>query len=148
MPFCTKHPSIALEPKKRGWYCEECDQSVLSYEQHPRPDATSIAAPAPAPASALVGAPSSAISVTTLDLEALPFPVAYPLAWAHDAGQAPALRLGNAIFAAYQAMRTTTLLLLADYLDVAEADRGVDEAIRGLRMPHWAEWTDLERRSG
>lgn len=39
MPVCPNHPGIALEPVKKGWYCEECDRSVLSYEQHPRPDA-------------------------------------------------------------------------------------------------------------
>lgn len=39
MPVCPNHPGITLEPMKKGWYCEECDRSVLSYEQHPRPDA-------------------------------------------------------------------------------------------------------------
>ena len=32
-PKCPEHPDVALEPKKKGWYCEECDSSVLSYDQ-------------------------------------------------------------------------------------------------------------------
>ena len=36
MPRCPKHAHIELEPKKKGWYCEECDTSALSYEQLPR----------------------------------------------------------------------------------------------------------------
>jgi WD40 repeat protein len=36
MPRCPKHAHIELEPKKKGWYCEECDSSALSYEQLPR----------------------------------------------------------------------------------------------------------------
>ena len=52
-------------------------------------------------------------------LEHLPFPVAYPLAHARDARLPARDRVANAIFAAYQAMRTTALLLLADHLACA-----------------------------
>jgi tetratricopeptide (TPR) repeat protein len=76
----------------------------------------------------------------------LPFPVAHPLAFARDPALGPTERLNNAIFAAYQAMRTTALLLLADYLDVAASDRALEGAIRSLRMPHWGEWTDLANK--
>ena len=70
MPVCPNHPGIALKPMKKGWYCEECESNVLSYEQHPRPDDTSSATPAPATLPA--AAPSSS---TALDLDALPFPL-------------------------------------------------------------------------
>jgi hypothetical protein len=79
------------------------------------------------------------------DLSGLPFPVAYPLYWAHD----PAGSLGvperraNAIFSCYQAMRLATLLMLSDYLDVKETDPELASRIRGLRVPHWQEWTLL-----
>ncbi len=128
MPTCPTHPGVPLGPKKKGWYCEDCDQSVLSYDQHPR-EASEDPASSPR-----AGTPTA---TTPLDLEALPFPVAHPLAFARDPALGPTERLNNAIFAAYQAMRTAALLLLADYLDVAASDRALEGAIRGLRMPHW-----------
>ena len=73
----------------------------------------------------------------------LPFPVAYPLHFANDATLAPSARLDNLIFATYQAMRTTALLLLADYLEDDTIDPKLSQAIRGLRMPHWGEWSIL-----
>ena len=36
MPTCPAHPDTQLEAKKKGWYCEECDRSVLTYAQLPR----------------------------------------------------------------------------------------------------------------
>jgi tetratricopeptide (TPR) repeat protein len=78
-----------------------------------------------------------------VDLDHLPFPVAFPLAHARDPQLGPSERLHNTIFTAYQAMRTTALLLLSDYLDVEQSDPKVDSAIRGLRMPHWGEWRTL-----
>lgn len=137
MPTCPTHPDVLLEPKKKGWYCEECDQSVLTYEQLPR-EASEDPASSPRP-----GTPTAA---TSLDLVYLPFPVAHPLAFARDPALGPTERLNNAIFAAYQAMRTAALLMLADYLDVAASDRALEGAIRGLRMPHWGEWTELANK--
>jgi hypothetical protein len=90
--------------------------------------------------------PPRAASTSGLDLDALPFPVAHPLAFARDSALLPTERLNNALFAAYQAMRTTGLLLLADYLDVDASDRAVGGAIGGLRMPHWGEWTELNNK--
>jgi tetratricopeptide (TPR) repeat protein len=78
-----------------------------------------------------------------LELESLPFPVAHPLALARDEGLPPTERLEQALFAGYQALRATGLLLLADYLSNEGADRAVDEAARALRLPHWREWTEL-----
>ncbi|TNF24485.1 MAG: ATP-binding protein [Deltaproteobacteria bacterium] len=80
-----------------------------------------------------------------LDLDLVPFPVAYPLALARDLHAAPEKRINNAIFAAYQAMRVTGLVLLADYLDSDGRDLALGDAIRGLRLPHWREWTKLCR---
>jgi hypothetical protein len=36
MPNCPDHPTIALEAKKQGWYCEACDRTVMSYDAFPR----------------------------------------------------------------------------------------------------------------
>jgi tetratricopeptide (TPR) repeat protein len=79
------------------------------------------------------------------DLTRLPFPVAFPLFWAHDpsGGLGVAERRANAIFSCYQAMRLSALLMLADYLDVEDTDPDVSRRIRGLRIPHWQEWSFL-----
>lgn len=77
------------------------------------------------------------------DLEGVPFPVAYPLAFARDESLPPSSRVDNTIFAGYQAMRTTALLLLAEYLACDTVAVGLGSAIRGLRMPHWQEWSVL-----
>ncbi|MSP56047.1 MAG: hypothetical protein EXR69_10645, partial [Myxococcales bacterium] len=79
---------------RKGWYCEECERVVIALEAGP-----AVVAP---------------VVVSTLDH--LPFPVAYPLHHAQDASLSASDRLDNTIFVAYQAMRLTTLLLLADYL--------------------------------
>jgi hypothetical protein len=78
MPSYPTHPSITLEPKKKGWYCEECEQNVLTYDDVPRPG--DAAAPASTTPAAAPVTPAS----TTLDLDALAFPVAHPLAFALD----------------------------------------------------------------
>ncbi len=130
-PTCPEHPEVVLAAKKKGWFCSSCVDVVLTFDEHPREDAPR--APAPALGS----------TAAELALDALPFPVAHPLAFARDAALTPTERLNNTIFTAYQAMRTTALLLLADYLDVEASDRALDGAIRGLRMPHWGEWVDL-----
>ncbi len=114
MPSCPDHPNEALKRTGKHWYCDECDR-VAAPPGHPPGD----------------------------DLAHVPFPVAYPLMFARDEGQAPADRLTNTIFAAYQAMRTTALLLLADYLAIDQCDASVNGAIRGLRQPHWGEWSGL-----
>lgn len=78
-------------------------------------------------------------------LEALPFPVAYPLAHALNPVLCPSAsdRLDNLIFAAQQAIRLSALLLLADYLSCDTKCRELDAPIRSLRMPHWREWSSL-----
>ncbi|MEA3642580.1 MAG: tetratricopeptide repeat protein, partial [Lamprobacter sp.] len=75
-----------------------------------------------------------------LNLDSLPFPVAYPLAHAGDGRLAARDRAANAIFAGYQAMRVTALLLLADYLACDTVCRQLQGPIRGLRLPHWYDW--------
>ena len=76
-------------------------------------------------------------------LEDLPFPVAYPLAHARDTRLSARDRVANAIFGSYQAMRATALLLLADYLACDTVCRQLQGPIRGLRLPHWGEWSLL-----
>ncbi|MCB9610263.1 MAG: hypothetical protein H6716_26990 [Polyangiaceae bacterium] len=45
---CPDHASIALEPKKYGWYCPACNDVVVTYEEAPR-DATQQLAPTAPP---------------------------------------------------------------------------------------------------
>ena len=94
---------------------------------------TAPAAPAP------VDPSTPALSL----LDTLPFPVAYPLHHAQDPSLSASDRLANTIFVAYQAMRLTALLLLADYLACDTISRELASPIRGLRMPHWQEWSVL-----
>ena len=79
------------------------------------------------------------------DLSRLPFPVAYPLYWMRDPDGKlePSGRYENAILTCYQAMRLAALLMLADYLQSDESDAKVGTQVRGLRAPHWQEWTHL-----
>jgi len=81
----------------------------------------------------------------TPDLNALPYPVAYPWQFARyeTPGLTPSDRLNNLIFAAYQGMRLTGLLLLGEYFFCDATCRSLDSSIRSLRMPHWGEWTNL-----
>jgi tetratricopeptide (TPR) repeat protein len=83
------------------------------------------------------------LSGTPIELSELPFPVAYPLHWTRDGGLSAADRRANAIFACYQAMRLAALLMLADYLDTEEIAPALAARIRGLRLPHWGEWSLL-----
>ncbi len=75
-------------------------------------------------------------------LTALPFPVAYPLAMMHRAAD-PGRGVNYCIFAAYQAIRTVALVLLADYLDCETVAPELASPIRRLRTPHWGEWITL-----
>ncbi|MCA9669871.1 MAG: tetratricopeptide repeat protein [Myxococcales bacterium] len=102
--------------------CPLCGAALVS-------SSATSATPAPEAASAL--------------LDSLPWVVAYPLAHAVDDELSPADRLHNVIFAAYQAMRLVSLVLLADYLRCDASSRSVQDRIGGLRVPHWGEWTSL-----
>ncbi len=132
MPTCPDHPAVELMPVKRGWYCEECDRSVLSYEDAPRPGAP-----------ADTGSPEAAARGGDVDPGSLPFPVAHPLAYSASGDLSPGERLDNALFAAYQSMRLTAVILLADHLSRGEPVPELAGPIRGLQMPHWREWTVL-----
>jgi tetratricopeptide (TPR) repeat protein len=127
IPRCPEHPGETLSPRKLGWHCPACDDSVLSYEHCPRES------PPAAPS-------------READLKRLPFPVAYPLAYARDLRLPPGDRVDNLIFTAYQAMRTATLVLLADYFACKIIARDLAGPMRGLRMPHWGEWQSLAAR--
>jgi hypothetical protein len=79
------------------------------------------------------------------ELSSLPFPVAYPLHFARDVdNEIPSNgRWDNAVFAVYQTMRLAALLMLADYLAVEHQEPALLARIRGLRAPHWQEWSLL-----
>ena len=78
-----------------------------------------------------------------VDLETLPFPVAHPLSFALNVGEPTEKRLRNTVFASYQAMRLVGLVLLADYFACSASSPSLASAIRGLRTPHWNEWSVL-----
>ncbi len=78
-----------------------------------------------------------------MGLESLPFPVAHPLSFALDDGAPIEKRLSNTVFASYQAMRLVGLVLLADYFACSVSSPSLASAIRGLRTPHWSEWSVL-----
>jgi tetratricopeptide (TPR) repeat protein len=89
--------------------------------------------------------PLQAPTEIPFDLSEVPFPIAYPLAHAMDplVCPSPSDRLDNLLFATQQAIRLSCLLLLADYLACDTHCRELDGPIRGLRMPHWGEWSVL-----
>ncbi|GMV42640.1 MAG: hypothetical protein AMXMBFR64_43560 [Myxococcales bacterium] len=109
-----------MAPLGRFWFCGDCGSKAEAapVEREPQGD-------------------------TGTDLDALPFPVAYPLAHARDAGLSAGERVHNAIFAAYQTMRMATLLMLAEYLEDDTVEPSLAAPIRGLQLPHWSEWTTL-----
>jgi WD40 repeat protein len=45
MVVCPEHPTLALQPKKVGWYCAACDDVVVTYSEHPRDSGTAAFAP-------------------------------------------------------------------------------------------------------
>ncbi|MEY5011741.1 MAG: hypothetical protein RLZZ253_2880, partial [Verrucomicrobiota bacterium] len=98
-----------------------------------------VADPAAAPA------PHDAVPGSGLD--ALPFPVAHPLAHAEDPGLcgSASVRFDNLLFAASQAIRLCGLLMLADYLRTEVVCRELATQIRRIRRPCWQEWRDLAR---
>jgi tetratricopeptide (TPR) repeat protein len=121
------HPELALARRRKGWFCPGCDDVVLTYaEQESAESSRSV------PSTALVSA-----------VAALPFPVAFPLVHAGDVQLSASARVDNLIVTAYQAMRVAALVLLADYLSCDTPCADLAPAIRGLRLPHWSEWTTL-----
>lgn len=92
---------------------------------------------------------ASFMTVATIErdfMDALPFPVAYPLALAIDESSAAADRSAdNLVTTAEQTLRVSALVLLADYLASDVRSPKVDMQISGLRMPHWQQWRDLAR---
>jgi tetratricopeptide (TPR) repeat protein len=122
---CPQHPGEPLQPKQCGWFCAKCADVIVCYHDQPHP-----------PEDALPRA----------DLAPIPFPVAYPLAFARDASISASARVDNLLFAAYQAMRVAALVLLSEYLAGQVTASDVEMAVRGLRMPHWQEWSTTADR--
>jgi WD40 repeat protein len=67
MSQCPEHPYIALQRKKRGWYCAACDDIVFTYEEGPQEGVKQ----APAPTSP-VGAGGNSLAASLPTLLALP----------------------------------------------------------------------------
>jgi hypothetical protein len=80
-----------------------------------------------------------------LVLSNIPFPIAYPLHYARETSDQLSAkeRLDNGIFAVYQTMKLAALLMLSDYLAVNHVEPALMARIRGLRAPHWQEWSLL-----
>lgn len=76
-----------------------------------------------------------------IDLDRVPFPVAYPFLYACDESLPISDRVENLIVTAGQAMRTTALLLAAEYVAGDGIDAGVSRALIDLQLPHWKQWT-------
>lgn len=114
MPTCPKHPDVVLEPKKKGWYCEECDSSVLSYDVVPRPAEASVLAAPPAASSA----------------DALPTLLALPLReLEHEAS--PVLALWAACDLAEVALKLVVMAGVAEH--VAASGKLPEALVRELR---------------
>ncbi len=45
MVFCPEHPTLAVQPRKVGWYCAACDDVVVTYGEHAREAGTAVSAP-------------------------------------------------------------------------------------------------------
>jgi hypothetical protein len=80
--------------------------------------------------------------MAALDLDLVPFVVAYPLAHAREGGTARD-RIDNALFAAYQAMRLAGLTLLSAYLEDDLFAPDLDDALGRLEQAQWGSWRDL-----
>jgi hypothetical protein len=91
----------------------------------------------------MVPVPPTGAEPPCIDLAQLPFPIAHPLSYTRGPGLTPSEQLDNVLFAAYQALRMTALLLLADYLETDSVSPRLVKPIGGLRMPHWGEWINL-----
>ncbi|HNS98247.1 MAG TPA: FHA domain-containing protein [Polyangiaceae bacterium] len=48
MPSCPLHHGEQLEPKRKGWFCEECGAIVLGYDSIPPPEGTEFVKHGPA----------------------------------------------------------------------------------------------------
>jgi tetratricopeptide (TPR) repeat protein len=96
VPYCQLHPEIELEPKKKGWFCDECGAIVLGYGSNPGTDAP---ATFPSPGREFEGWPS-----------VVAIPVARALAEVH-----PVLKLHRLCDAVEIMVRFATVVQLAQF---------------------------------
>ncbi len=130
MPKCPSCKTVELTALRRGGYlCEECDRRF------------SVASRAPKKLGGTVR-----LDARRWDDPALPFAIAHPLSRAHDTGLSLEARRDAAVFAAYQAVRLSGILLLSDYLLCQETSKRLDLAVRALRVPDWWGWTVLNNQ--
>ena len=128
--YCPVHADIALEAKKRGWYCEECGENVLGFDQHPRPDPGDSGGlpaeqPAPPPLSAL---------------DRLPSVLAIPL-HGFATEPHPVLRLWHACDAVELALRLVVILGIAELSEAGPLPPDLGEPLRRrLEEPTLGTW--------
>lgn len=128
VPHCPQHPDVPLEPRRRGWYCPECNRRVLSYGQWARPTR------GPMPARFDDG------------LDHLPWLVATPLAMARDETRPSEERAAYARVAVFETVRLAALLLLAEAQAAGGPDADLAAAMGRLALPGWRPWLDLAER--
>ncbi len=139
MKNCPVHPEVPLEPKKKGWYCEECEQNVISYEGVPRP-------------SDAAGKDSTANAAYPIDYFNLPpetFPtwIAHP--WAAFCSEIhPRVRLYWLIDTTELIVRGTVALALAEVLHAHNGilPESVADSISGhIERPTLGRWLGILR---
>ena len=91
----------------------------------------------------LIGVAEAGIPSSSNLMDRLPFPLAYPWYMSLDKDLEPVKRVHNLIFAAYQAMRFTGLVLLSDYLESDASCPSLGRPLARMHAPHWAEWISL-----
>lgn len=129
---CNVHPEVQLEPKKKGWYCEECDRTVVGFEQVPRPGEANTA-------QVTNEATEAGLPLSVLVLDRFPFPVAYGYRKVIESESAS--HTVECVFYTYTAtLRMTTLIFLSQFLG---GDQQIPEAARALqqlRNPSLESW--------
>ena len=144
-PACTAE----LTPlRKGGWFCEDCDRrfdaGLTQVERRAAPAVVAgAAAPRAAKAPAVVGVEPTTGENVLRTSASLPFLIAYPLERSRLTTISAEERTDALLWASYQVVRLTGLLLLSDYLALPDECRKVNLAVRALRAPDWWGWTVL-----
>lgn len=129
MPKCPSCKTVELTALRKGGYlCEECNRRFAVTPREPKLGGT------------------VRLATREWDDPTLPFAIAHPLARARDLKLPLDERLDAVVFAAYQAVRLSGILLLSDYLLCQQTSKRLDLAVRALRVPDWWGWTVLNNQ--
>jgi hypothetical protein len=151
-PVCTEHPAITLNPKKKGWHCAECDDVVLTYEEHPREgDLSRLATPTlanptlatPTLATPSLAPPGDAVADTAW-IAALPSLVAIPLEEAaHE--HSPVLGLWGLCDAAELTLKLLVMAGVGEHLSGAERlpEKLLAELRDRVELPTLGKWLGM-----